>query len=105
MFHIFQKKRFLVDALNGFVDIHNHLLPGIDDGAKTVEDSIAMIREFASFGVTKFIATPHIMADYYPNTARNDWPGIDLIEIGVVAARTGYHCNRSCCRTYDRYAI
>ncbi|MEZ2415462.1 tyrosine-protein phosphatase [Muriicola sp. E247] len=68
MFHIFNKKRFLVDALKGFVDIHNHLLPGIDDGAKTVEDSIAMIREFESFGVTKFIATPHIMADYYPNT-------------------------------------
>ncbi|NER11513.1 Tyrosine-protein phosphatase YwqE [Muriicola jejuensis] len=68
MFHIFSRKRFLVDALEGFVDIHNHILPGIDDGAKTVEDSIAMIREFESFGVTHFIATPHIMNDYYPNT-------------------------------------
>lgn len=70
MFHIFQKKRFLVDALKGYVDIHNHLLPGIDDGAKTVEDSLAMIREFESFGVTNFIATPHIMSDYYPNTSK-----------------------------------
>ena len=80
MFHIFQKKRFLVDALNGFVDIHNHLLPGIDDGAKTVEDSIAMIREFASFGVTKFIATPHIMADYYPNTAETIGQALTLLK-------------------------
>ena len=68
MFHIFNKKRFLVDALSGFVDIHNHILPGIDDGAKTVEDSIALLKEFGSFGVTNFIATPHIMQDYYPNT-------------------------------------
>lgn len=68
MFQIFLKKRFLADSLHGFVDIHNHILPGIDDGAKTVEDSIAIIREFCSFGVTKFIATPHIMNDYYPNT-------------------------------------
>lgn len=68
MFHIFTKKRFLVDALHGFVDIHNHILPGIDDGAKTVEESITIIKEFGSIGVTNFIATPHIMADYYPNT-------------------------------------
>ena len=68
MFHIFNKKRFLVDALGGFVDIHNHILPGIDDGAKTVKDSVDLIKEFASFGVTNFIATPHIMQDYYPNT-------------------------------------
>jgi len=68
MFHIFNRKRFLVDALSGFVDIHNHILPGIDDGAKTVKDSVELIKEFASIGVTNFIATPHIMQDYYPNT-------------------------------------
>ncbi len=96
MFHIFQKKRFLVDALKGFVDIHNHILPGIDDGAKTVEDSIAMIREFDSIGVTHFIATPHIMNDYYPNTPeiirsshsrlRNELIERDLDHITVEAA-------------------
>ncbi|WP_041632815.1 tyrosine-protein phosphatase [Maribacter sp. HTCC2170] len=67
MFSFFTKKEFLVDHLEGFVDIHNHILPGIDDGAKTVEESIALIQEFAGFGVTKFIATPHIMHNYYPN--------------------------------------
>lgn len=51
-----------------FVDIHSHLLPGIDDGAAVVEDSVAMIRRFREIGVNKFIATPHIMNDYYPNT-------------------------------------
>ncbi len=97
MFHIFRKKRFLVDILSGFVDIHNHLLPGIDDGAKTVEDSIGMIREFASFGVTNFLATPHIMADYYPNTSKTIGnsltrlktallkEGLDTVSIGAAA--------------------
>jgi tyrosine-protein phosphatase YwqE len=80
MFHIFQKKRFLVDALHGFVDIHNHILPGIDDGAKTVEESIVLIKEFVSIGVTSFIATPHIMADYYPNTRETIENSLSLLK-------------------------
>jgi len=67
MFQIFNKKKFLVDHLDGFVDIHNHILPGIDDGAKTVENSIEIIKGFTEFGCQKFIATPHIMHNYYPN--------------------------------------
>ena len=67
MFHFFARKKFLVDYLEDFVDIHNHLLPGIDDGAETVNDSIALIKGFSRFGVKDFIATPHIMHNYYPN--------------------------------------
>lgn len=67
MFNFFSKKIFLADYLAGFVDIHNHLLPGIDDGAKTVEDSLALIKGFSSLGIKKFVATPHIMHNYYPN--------------------------------------
>ena len=86
MFHIFQKKRFLVDTLKGFVDIHNHILPGIDDGAKTVKDSIAMIRGFESFGISHFIATPHIMTDYYPNTRESINDALDLLKIELLKA-------------------
>ena len=67
MFHFFARKKFLIDYLDGFVDIHNHILPGIDDGAKTVEESIELINGFSQFGVKDFIATPHIMHNYYPN--------------------------------------
>ncbi|MDX1768038.1 MAG: CpsB/CapC family capsule biosynthesis tyrosine phosphatase [Arenibacter troitsensis] len=70
MFYFFQKKKFLVDSLENFIDIHNHILPGIDDGAKTVEDSINIIKGFADFGVTTFIATPHIIHNYYPNNPK-----------------------------------
>lgn len=58
----------MVDYLEGFVDIHNHILPGIDDGAKTVEDSLALIKGFKELGVTEFICTPHVMENYYPNS-------------------------------------
>lgn len=67
MFSFFTKKKFLIDHLHGFIDIHNHILPGIDDGAKSVEDSIELIKGFNEFGVSDFICTPHIMENYYPN--------------------------------------
>jgi tyrosine-protein phosphatase YwqE len=49
-------------------DIHSHLLPGIDDGAQTLDHSIAMIQKFVDLGFKKLITTPHIMSDAYPNT-------------------------------------
>lgn len=67
MFSFFTKKHFLIDHLEGFIDIHNHILPGIDDGAKSIEDSIELIKGFKEFGVMDFICTPHIMENYYPN--------------------------------------
>ncbi|WBU88825.1 tyrosine-protein phosphatase [Cellulophaga omnivescoria] len=71
MFHFFSKKYFLVDYLEGYTDIHNHILPGIDDGAKTPEESLEILSGFKDFGVTKFICTPHIMSGYYPNTNKS----------------------------------
>lgn len=68
MFDFFVKKKFLVDYLDGFTDIHNHILPGIDDGAKNVDDSLNLIKGMGEFGISDFICTPHIMENYYPNT-------------------------------------
>lgn len=44
------------------VDFHSHVLPGIDDGAKNPEISLAMLSEMANQGVKKVVATPH----FYP---------------------------------------
>lgn len=49
-------------------DVHSHLIPGIDDGAKTMDESIELIREQYALGIRKFITTPHIMSDYFKNT-------------------------------------
>lgn len=83
MFSFFTKKKFLVDYLEGFIDIHNHILPGIDDGAKTVEESIALIKAFSEFGVKHFIATPHIMHNYYPNNRETISKSLSLLKNGL----------------------
>ena len=80
MFHFFSKKEYLVDHLSGFVDIHNHILPGIDDGAKTVEDSIELIKGFGEFGVNNFICTPHIMENYYANNPTSILTSLALLK-------------------------
>ncbi len=41
------------------IDIHSHILPGIDDGARNFEESVGLVRELAAQGVTDIIATPH----------------------------------------------
>jgi protein-tyrosine phosphatase len=48
-------------------DIHSHLLPGIDDGVATVEESEEVIRQLMSLGFTRFVTTPHIN-DIFRNT-------------------------------------
>ncbi len=50
------------------VDMHSHLLPGLDDGADTVERSLELVRAMKALGYRKLIMTPHIMSDFYRNT-------------------------------------
>jgi tyrosine-protein phosphatase YwqE len=72
MFGIFkkkeQKKNITFDYSSIAVDMHSHVLPGIDDGAQNPQESIVLIKKMMSLGIKKIIATPHIMADYYRNT-------------------------------------
>jgi protein-tyrosine phosphatase len=49
-------------------DLHSHLIPCIDDGSKSMEQSIEMIKELKQMGFKKLITTPHIMSHRYPNT-------------------------------------
>lgn len=48
------------------LDIHNHLLPGVDDGFTTVKDSLEAIRGLSAAGVGELVFTPHINPDVYP---------------------------------------
>lgn len=53
---------------SNFVDIHSHLLPGIDDGAQTFNDTLQLIQSLKSIGVSQFITTPHTMYQVWDNT-------------------------------------
>ncbi len=50
------------------VDMHSHLIPGIDDGARTMEDTLEMLTAFKSLGYSKIVTTPHIKQGSFDNT-------------------------------------
>jgi len=52
------------------IDIHSHLLPGIDDGPRSWDESIELCRRVAAEGVTLSVATPHLIDGVYNNTRR-----------------------------------
>ncbi|NMH29492.1 tyrosine-protein phosphatase [Flavobacterium silvaticum] len=71
MFGIFKSRPKLSSLIaEGQVDIHSHLLYGLDDGAKTPEDTLALAAKFLENGYTHCIATPHIMNTIWENTAQ-----------------------------------
>ena len=63
MFSIFKKDKTSLTTIfpENFVDIHSHLLPGIDDGAKTLDASVALIQRMRGYGIKNFVTTPHII--------------------------------------------
>ena len=69
IFNLFKSKPTLKELIpNGFVDIHSHILPGIDDGAKNIDESIHLIGEMKKIGFSKIIGTPHTYPGLYNNT-------------------------------------
>jgi len=50
------------------IDLHCHIIPGIDDGARDLDASLAMARAFVADGVTTVACTPHILPGVYQNT-------------------------------------
>ena len=72
IFNLFKSKPNLKELIpNRFVDIHSHILPGIDDGAKNIEESLKMISEMKKMGFEKIIATPHTYPGLYDNTTKS----------------------------------
>jgi protein-tyrosine phosphatase len=49
-------------------DMHSHLLFGIDDGSRNIEETIFFIEALKKLGYSTFIMTPHILSDLYPNS-------------------------------------
>lgn len=54
----------------GFTDCHSHILPGVDDGISTMEESIEVLKEYQKLGVYKVWLTPHIMEDIPNSTSK-----------------------------------
>ncbi len=67
MFFGFLRRDLPKDILTGYVDIHSHLLPGVDDGFQDKEKSLQALRFFEQKGVEAIVLTPHFMNEYPDN--------------------------------------
>lgn len=61
------------------VDMHSHLIPGVDDGAKDVADSVHLISGLKDLGFSDLITTPHTLQDIHPNTQETLTAGFSLL--------------------------
>ena len=69
MFSFLKPKARLIDCIpTNFVDIHSHILPGIDDGAKTIEHSQLLLENMINFGFSKIITSPLTIENIWNNT-------------------------------------
>jgi tyrosine-protein phosphatase YwqE len=69
---LFPKKNKVIEPISMHavgMDMHSHLIPGLDDGAPNIETSIELILKLKEFGYHSIITTPHIYKEIYPNTA------------------------------------
>lgn len=60
------------------IDLHSHILPGLDDGVRTIEDALELARAAAAEGVEAIAATPHVRADYPTTPAQMERGVADL---------------------------
>ena len=78
MFSFFKKhQKPLFEEL---CDIHNHLLPGIDDGSKDLDTSTKMLSAYHELGIRSVIPTPHIYKELYPNTPTTVKDAFELLK-------------------------
>jgi protein-tyrosine phosphatase len=79
LFGLIKDKAILADLSVLKTDIHSHFIPGIDDGSKSTQNSLELLRAMESFGYQKVITTPHIMSDAYKNTPEIILGGLEKV--------------------------
>ncbi len=96
IFSIFNKKNdvpFPFHLLK--VDMHSHLIPGIDDGAQTEKDSFQLIQGLLDLGYEKLITSPHVMQDLYKNTPEIINNGLNVVQqkfgVNTIQAAAEYY--------------
>ncbi len=81
MFGLFKKNHqpdLFLSSLR--TDIHSHLIPGIDDGVKSLEESIQIARGFKDLGYSRIITTPHIYPGVYDNNPAIIRTGLEKVQ-------------------------
>ena len=85
IFNLFKSKPTLKELIpEGFVDIHSHILPGIDDGAKNIMESMLLISEMKKLGFVKVIGTPHTFIGVHDNTNESIKKSYNLLKSKLI---------------------
>lgn len=76
------------------IDVHSHIIPNIDDGAKSIEESYKMIKEAVIAGFTDIISTSHYMENYYEENSkkRQEWINLTNEQLKKDGININLHC-------------
>jgi tyrosine-protein phosphatase YwqE len=66
-------------------DVHSHFIPGIDDGARTMKDTLDLLKGIEDMGYKKVITTPHVMSDFFRNTTAIITTGLEQVRTAAKA--------------------
>lgn len=86
LFGLFNKELPPADLSVLKTDIHSHFIPGIDDGSKSIKNSLELLEAMEAFGYKKVITTPHVMSDSYKNTPEIILSGLEKVREAITKA-------------------
>lgn len=81
-----KKEQKKIDLSRIGIDIHSHLIPDIDDGVQTIEESVDMIRKMQELGFRTVYTTPHVIWDCYKNTPDTILSGLADVRLACKTA-------------------
>lgn len=90
---------------NYTTDLHSHLIPEIDDGVKTLEESINIITELKNFGYKRLIITPHIMSHRYLNTKNTILSGLEKVQNEILKKNIDIKLEAAAEYYFDEYFL
>ena len=83
MFNLFKKKSKESPKLFYHTDMHCHILPGVDHGSQSVEESLEMLRAEIDMGITHIICTSHVTAETFENTPESLTAAYEVLKQAV----------------------
>lgn len=84
MFSFFKRSPRISSSLEFIgADMHNHLLPGIDDGSPDVEISLQLVEVMQELGYQKFVCTPHVILEVHPNNKETISEACGIFKTGL----------------------
>ena len=87
------------------VDMHSHLIPGIDDGSQSMDHTIGMLLRFVDLGYKKVITTPHVMSDYYKNNPEIILSGLEEVRAEIKRLNIPIEIDAAAEYYYDEYFL